>query len=46
MSSLVFQILSWPMFAIALFVFGFAPGTVLRLSRVVACVTETSSMSS
>jgi DNA helicase HerA-like ATPase len=31
MPSLIFQIISWPMFAIALFVFGFAPGTVLRL---------------
>jgi hypothetical protein len=29
--SLLFQLISWPMFGIALFVFGFAPGAVLRV---------------
>lgn len=32
MPSLIFQIVSWPMFATALFIFGFAPSTVLRLT--------------
>jgi DNA-binding transcriptional MerR regulator len=31
MPSLIFQIISWPTLAIALLVFGFAPGAVLRL---------------
>ena len=31
MASLIFQVLSWPTFAVALLVFGFAPGAVLRL---------------
>jgi hypothetical protein len=31
MSSLIFHVLSWPTFAIAMFVWGFAPGAVLRL---------------
>ena len=29
--SVLFQLVSWPMFGIALLVFGFAPGAVLRL---------------
>lgn len=32
MPSLILQIISWPMFAVALLVFGFAPSTVLRLT--------------
>jgi Uncharacterized protein conserved in bacteria (DUF2314) len=31
MSSLIFHVLSWPAFFLALLVFGFAPGAVLRL---------------
>jgi hypothetical protein len=31
MPSLIFQIISWPVLGIALLVFGFAPGAVLRL---------------
>jgi len=31
MTSLIFHVLSWPTFAVALLVFGFAPGALLRL---------------
>jgi hypothetical protein len=31
MASLIFHVISWPTFVIALVVFGFAPGAVLRL---------------
>jgi hypothetical protein len=31
MSDLIFHVLSWPTFAVALLVFGFAPGAVLRM---------------
>jgi hypothetical protein len=31
MPSLIFQIVSWPTLVIALLIFGFAPGAVLRL---------------
>jgi hypothetical protein len=31
MSSLISQVISWPVFLVALLVFGFAPGAVLRL---------------
>jgi Uncharacterized protein conserved in bacteria (DUF2314) len=31
MTTLIFHVLAWPTFLIALFVFGFAPGAVLRL---------------
>jgi hypothetical protein len=31
MPSLILQIVSWPMFGIALLIFGFAPGALLRL---------------
>jgi hypothetical protein len=31
MTALIFHVLVWPTFGIALLVFGFAPGAVLRL---------------
>jgi hypothetical protein len=31
MASVIFHVISWPAFAVALAVFGFAPGAVLRL---------------